>query len=185
MRESYIFLNRRGAEDAEEKKRDMSFVLPSQCVLRPAHASDIWQIRKLVFSAKLDPTQLRWQQFFVIECDSKIVACGQLRSFSGAQELGSLVVVPAWRNQGLGSCLVKHLIKQSTQPLYLECASRLTQFYTSFGFLPISWKEVPSPLKWKFGITQLATKVVPIMSVTVMQYTQFQTSRDEKPTPLS
>ncbi|MBE9227454.1 GNAT family N-acetyltransferase [Phormidium sp. LEGE 05292] len=148
----------------------MSFVLPPECVLRPASASDIWEIRKLVFSAKLDPTQLRWQQFSVIECDRKIVACGQLRSFSGAQELSSLVVLPAWQKQGLGSYLVKHLIQQSTQPLYLECASWLEQFYTRFDFVSISWREVPSPLKEKFRITQFATKVIPVMSLKVLQY---------------
>ena len=148
----------------------MSFVLPSECFLRPASASDIWEIRKLVFSAKLDPTQLRWQQFSVIECDRKIVACGQLRSFSEVQELSSLVVLPAWQNQGLGSYLVKHLIQKSTQPLYLECASWLEEFYTQFGFVSVSWREVPSPLKEKFRITQFATKLIPVMSLKVMQY---------------
>jgi amino-acid N-acetyltransferase len=159
--------------------------LPTGCILRPASASDIWQIRKLVFSAKLDPTQLRWQQFYVIECDNKIVACGQLRSFSGTQELSSLVVVPAWRKQGLGSYLVKHLIQQASQPLYLECASWLEQFYTGFGFVSISWREVPSPLKEKFRMTQLATKIVPIMSLKVMQYRGVEMPTDEKQTPLS
>jgi len=163
----------------------MSFVLPSECVLRPASASDIWQIRKLVFSAKLDPTQLRWQQFSVIECDGKIVGCGQLRSFNGAQELSSLVVVPVWRNRGLGSCLVKYLIQQSTQPLYLECASWLEGFYNRFGFVSVSWRDVSSPLKWKFGFTQFATKIVPVMSLKVMQYRGFETSIDEKETSLS
>jgi len=163
----------------------MSFVLPSECVLRPASASDIWQIRKLVFSAKLDPTQLRWQQFLVIECDRKIVACGQLRSFSEAQELSSLVVLPAWQNQGLGSYLVKHLIQQASQPLYLECASWLEEFYTRFGFVSVSWREVPSPLKEKFRFTQFATKLVPIMSLKVMQYSGVEPPTDEKQTPLS
>lgn len=163
----------------------MSFVLPSECVLCPASASDIWEIRKLVFSAKLDPTQLRWQQFSVIECNSKIVACGQLRSFSEAQELSSLVVLPAWRNQGLGSHLVKHLIQQASQSLYLECASWLEQFYTRFGFVSVSWREVRSPLKEKFRFTQFATKLVPIISLKVMQYRGIENSTDEKQTPLS
>ena len=163
----------------------MSFVLPPECFLRPASPSDIWQIRKLVFSAKLDPTQLRWQQFSVIECDKKIVACGQLRSFSEAQELSSLVVVPAWRKQGLGGYLVKHLIQQASQPLYLECASWLEEFYTRFGFVSVSWREVPSPLKEKFRFTQFVTKLVPIISLKVMQYRGVETPTDEKQTPLS
>ncbi|WP_201262637.1 GNAT family N-acetyltransferase [Gloeocapsopsis dulcis] len=145
--------------------------LPSECSLRPARKDDIWTLRKLVLSAKLDPTQLHWAQFWVIECHQKIVACGQLRSFKTAQELGSLVVSPAWRDRGLGSYLVKYLIAQATQPLYLECVgSRLAEYYTRFGFVPISWQALPQSLKLKFGISQLAAKLIPFLSVTIMQY---------------
>lgn len=145
--------------------------LPIGCFLHPACAKDIWAIRKLVLRAKLDPTQIHWSQFWVIESKQRLVACGQLRCFPGAQELGSLVVAPAWRNRGLGTYLVKHLIQEATQPLYLEClGSRLAQFYTRFGFVPISWQELPQPLKWKFGFSTLVSTLFPIISVTVMHY---------------
>lgn len=150
---------------------EQSSLLPSGCILRPARANEIWTIRKLVLSAKLDPTQLRWSQFWAIECEGRVVACGQLRSFPGAQELGSLVVAPAWRGRGLGRYLVQHLIQEATQPLYLEClGSRLARFYTRFGFVPISWQELPRPLKWKFGVSQVASRLLPVISVTIMQY---------------
>nr|WP_246841326.1 GNAT family N-acetyltransferase [Chroococcidiopsis sp. TS-821] len=145
--------------------------LPLGCSVRQARRNDLWTIRKLVLSAKLDPTQLNWSQFWVIECQQKVVACGQLRNFQTAQELGSLVVSPAWRDRGLGSYLVKHLIAQATQPLYLECVgSRLAEYYTRFGFVPISWQALPQSLKLKFGISQLAAKLIPFLSVTIMQY---------------
>jgi amino-acid N-acetyltransferase len=140
-------------------------------MIRPAKAEDIWTIRKLVLSAMLDPTQLRWSQVWVIECSGQIVACGQLRSFKGAQELGSLVVAPAWRDRGLGSYLTQHLIEQANQPLYIEClGSKLARFYSRFGFTPVAWQELPPPLKRKFGFTQLAAKLVPIISVKIMKY---------------
>jgi amino-acid N-acetyltransferase len=109
---------------------ERSSSLPAGCVLRRASAKDIWRIRKLVFSEKLDPTQLRWQQFWVIEREGQLVACGQLRNFPGAQELSSLVVVPAWRDRGLGTYLTKHLIQQATEPLYLECLGRNGRCFT-------------------------------------------------------
>ncbi len=150
---------------------ELSSLLPPGYVLRPARAEDIWEIRKLVLSAKLDPTQLRWSQFWVIEREGRLVACGQLRSFSGAQELGSVVVARAWRGRGLGSYLVKHLIQEATQPLYLEClGSKLARFYTRCGFVPIAWQELPQTLKWKFGVSQVASRLLPILSVTIMQY---------------
>ncbi|HAJ64603.1 MAG TPA: GNAT family N-acetyltransferase [Cyanobacteria bacterium UBA8543] len=145
--------------------------LPPGCVLRPACAQDIWAIRKLVLSAKLDPTQIRWSQFWVIECEECVVACGQLRSFSEAQELGSLVVAPAWRGRGLGSYLVKHLIQEATGPVYLEClGKKLADFYTRFGFVAIAWQELPQSLKWKFGVSQLASRLLPMICVIIMQY---------------
>ncbi len=144
--------------------------LPNGSVIRRATAKDLWPIRKLVLSAKLDPTQLRWQQFWVIDCEGKVIACGQLRSFGEAQELGSLVVAKDWRNQGLGTILSKHLIHQATQPLYLECLGQyLASFYRRLGFVPVSWQTLPRPLKFKFGLSQLAKTVLRV-PVQIMQY---------------
>jgi len=144
--------------------------LPAACILRRACEQDIWSIRKLVLSAKLDPTQLRTQQFWVVECHGVLVACGQLRNFSGAQELGSLVVVPAWRGRGLGTLVTKHLIEQATQPLYLEClGKKLVHFYSCLGFVPVSWQELPQSLKFKFGLSRLAQILLKI-PVGIMQY---------------
>ena len=149
---------------------ESSVLLPSECSIRPASAQDIKSIRMLVWSARLDPTQLRWQQFWVIECNGDLVACGQLRNFAGAQELGSLVVMKDWRDRGLGSYLAKHLIAQATQPLYLEClGKRLASFYTRFGFTEVSVQELPQSLKFKFGLSQLGKTLFRI-PVTIMQY---------------
>jgi amino-acid N-acetyltransferase len=124
----------------------------------------------LVFQAKLDPTQLRWSQFWVVVCEGHLVACGQLRGFSEAQELGSLVVAPAWRGRGLGIYLAKHLIQAATQPLYLEClGKKLALFYRRLGFVPVEWQKLPSSLKWKFGPSYLGSILVRL-PVTIMQY---------------
>jgi amino-acid N-acetyltransferase len=149
---------------------ESSFSLPSECTIRPASAQDIKSIRMLVWSAKLDPTQLRWQQFWVIECNGDLVACGQLRNFAGAQELGSLVVAKDWRDRGLGSYLAKHLIAQATEPLYLEClGKRLASFYTRFGFVEVSVQELPQSVKFKFGLSNLAKTLFRI-PLTIMQH---------------
>lgn len=130
--------------------------LPDACILRPAKQQDTWTIRRLVISALLDPTQLHWQQFWVIECNGKVIACAQLRNFLEAQELGSLVVAKEWRKKGLGTLLTQHLIQQAHQPLYLEClGDRLASFYGRFGFVPASWKDLPRSLQRKFGISRV------------------------------
>lgn len=147
-----------------------NFSLPSGCTIRKATYEDMWSVRWLVFSSVLDPTQLMWQQFWVIQCQGNVVACGQLRNFSQAQELGSLVVAPAWRGRGLASFLTHHLIVTATQPLYLEClGERLAEFYKGFGFVPIVFEDLPKSLQRKFQISQLAKKLLKV-PVVFMRY---------------
>ena len=135
--------------------------LPDGCVLRPARREDAWAIRRLVLSALLDPTQLRWKQFWVVECGRKITACGQLRTFPQAQELGSLVVAKEWRKKGLGTVLSQHLIQQANQPLYLEClGDRLANFYERLGFVPTCWQDLPRSLQRKFGTSQFVARLL-------------------------
>lgn len=146
--------------------------------LRPATAKDLWLIRWLVLSAWLDPTQLRWQQFWVAESEGTVIACGQLRQFEGAQELGSLVVARRWRCQGIGRHLTEQLIKvafsrkgnnlqgnnltdgkaqtrpEETMPLYVECLGQsLKVFYEKLSFVPVQLAEMPPAMQRKFSFT--------------------------------
>jgi amino-acid N-acetyltransferase len=141
--------------------RQSDLSLPSGCTLRQATSQDMRSLRWLVFSAMLDPTQLRWQQFWVIEFQGDIIACGQLRNFPQAQELGSLVVTPTWRGRGLATFLTQYLITQATEPLYLECLGKqLAQFYNRFGFVQIDFENLPKSLQNKFKISQLGKKIL-------------------------
>ncbi|MBF2005358.1 GNAT family N-acetyltransferase [Chlorogloeopsis fritschii PCC 9212] len=159
--------------------KNNNLCLPDACIIRKATSADIWSIRWLVLSAKLDPTQIRWQQFWVIECNGKVVACGQLRNFTAAQELGSLVVAPAWQNGGLGSYLTQHLISSATQPLYLEClGKRLAKFYSRFGFVPVCWGDLPRSLQNKFRISELGRKLR-VVPVVFMQHKEQETGLGE------
>jgi amino-acid N-acetyltransferase len=144
--------------------------LPDNCLVRPAQPTDRWTIRKMVFGARLDPTQIRWHQFWVIECAGEVVACAQLRSYADAQELGSLVVNSDWRNRGLGTYLTLHLIQQAEKPLYLEClGDPLVQFYQRLGFSRVTWQALPKSLKRKFGVTQ-AIATLFRLPIALMQY---------------
>jgi len=149
-------------------RNSLNIELPNGCILRPATLQDRIAILLLVLKALLDPTQLRWQQFWVIESHKQIIACGQLRQLNDVEELGSLVVSQAWRGQGLGTILVQHLIQHSTKPLYLEClGKRLADFYTHFGFVPVEFSDLPASLKPKFGISNWA-KILLKIPVTFM-----------------
>ena len=133
----------------------MSNSLLSKCQLRQASPQDIWTIRWLVLGAFLDPTQLKVEQFWVIELEGQIIACGQLRTFEQAQELGSLVVKRTYQNKGLGTHLTQHLIEKSTTTLYVECLGvNLKTFYQKLGFIEVNFDTISSSLPKKFRITK-------------------------------
>lgn len=133
--------------------------LLEKCNVRKAISQDIWAIRWLVLAAFLDPTQLKVEQFWVIELDRKIIACGQLRSFEKAQELGSVVVKKTYRNQGLGTYLTQHLIEERTGTLYLEClGNKLKNFYKRFGFIEVNFETSSPQLPEKFRVTKTLAK---------------------------
>lgn len=137
-----------------------SIELPPGYIFRPACAKDTWAIYRMVYAELLDPTQLYWQQFLVIERHGRLVACGQLRRFPGAQEVGSLIVVKQERSKGFGTYLTKHLVEQATEPLYLACGFRLIPFYARLGFVQIPWLMLPCPLKLKYGFSKLGTTLL-------------------------
>lgn len=146
-----------------------SLDLPSGFILRRATAKDTKTILEMVYAEFLDPTQLHWANFWVIEYSGCLVACGQLRSFFGVQEIGSLVVKLPWRGRGLGTILVKHLIQQATQPLYLTCGDRLASFYARLGFVPISWFTLSCHLRLKFVFPKIIS-ILRLKHLAIMQY---------------
>lgn len=149
-----------------------------QMVIRPARAGDGWRIRFLVLSAWLDPTGIEPSRFHVVEREGKVIACGQLRPFADALELGSLVVDPAWRGQGLGTWLTRYLIDragsgampEAFRPLYLEClGSKLVNFYSRFGFVPVAIGELPPLIARKFRTTAAIARLF-ALPLTIMHY---------------
>ena len=142
----------------------------SEYHLRAATADDRWNIRWLVLSEGLDPTQIRWSQFWVAEAHGRVVGCGQLRQFDEAQELGSLVVARSYRHQGIGSALTRALLVSATHPVYLECLGQsLAQFYAQLGFEVTSLAQLPMALQRKFALTNRLARLLHLPLV-LMKY---------------
>lgn len=126
---------------------------PPGVSVRPAAASDQTLIRQWVRDARLDPTSLRWPQFVIAEIDGEVVGIGQVRP--AAPELGSLVVRPDRRGEGIGGALIRALLARHPGDMYLECRPALVDYYTRFGFDRIPWHAAPWPLKLKAGLGNL------------------------------
>ncbi len=113
--------------------------------LRPATQSDQRDIRKLIRQVRINPTGLDWCQFVVaVTPVGELIACGQVKIHGdGSRELASIAVMPEYRNEGIASTIIAHLINIYPKPLYLTCRSSLETFYQQFKFQTIREDEMP------------------------------------------
>ena len=127
--------------------------------IRKAKKEDRWKIRCLVWRACLNPTDLDWGRFVVgVDTSEKVVACGQIKIHrDGSKELASLVVAPKYRNRGLAHRIIKNLISDSDDNIYLICKVSLAGFYRKFGFMVVKKKDLPSYFKRIFGLIPFLT----------------------------
>jgi amino-acid N-acetyltransferase len=113
--------------------------------LRPANETDAPGIRALVHQAQLNPLDLDWQRFVVaVSLDGELVGCGQVKTHrDGSRELASIVVAPAFRNQGIARAIIEHLMARHPGILYLTCRHSLGPFYEKLGYRRVQQDEMP------------------------------------------
>ena len=118
----------------------------SSHTLRPAGEADASAIKHLIRSAGINPMDLDWRRFIVaVDGQDQVIATGQIKPHHKGDilELASIAVVEEHRDRGLARAIIEHLLQDSPRPLYLTCRSRLEPFYQKFGFLPLSYDEMP------------------------------------------
>lgn len=113
--------------------------------LRPATAADQDIIQQMVRAARINPTGLKWERFWLaVTPQDEIIGCVQIKPHAdGSRELASLVVAPSWRGRGVARAMIEHLQSLNPPPLYLMCRSSLGAFYTRFGFQPLDAGQMP------------------------------------------
>ena len=137
-----------------------NFFHMSDLQIRPATEQDDATIKQMVSKEHLDPTSVKWQHFLVAERDagdgtSQIVGIGQVKQYPGCLELGSLVVLPEFRGQGIAGELIRALEARAGRPLYLTCRDRMQGYYAGFGYERIPILKAPSAILWKLLFTRL------------------------------
>ena len=123
--------------------------------IRSATSDDAATIKRMVYSARLDPTSLKWHNFLLAEYEGHVVGIGQIKPYPGCEELGSLVTRRKYQGQGIAARLIEALESRAGRPLYLLCASNMEGFYQRFGYETINWWQAPPFLKLKLLPTLL------------------------------
>jgi len=113
--------------------------------IRPARETEAPQIRDLIHQVGINPVGLDWKRFVVAVDDrDEMIGCGQLKPHGrDVLELASIAVYPEHQGKGIGSAIIKHLLKDSPRPLYLMCESANGPLYEKFGFQAIPYEEMP------------------------------------------
>lgn len=113
--------------------------------LRPANADDFTALKNLVYTARINPTGLKWPRFVIAENDlDEIIGCAQIKSHrDGSHELASLVVAADYRGLGIARSMVAHLTANHEGDLYLTCRSSLGGFYEKLGFVTLAEHQMP------------------------------------------
>ena len=124
-------------------------------MVRPAAIGDVPEIHHLLeiyaSQGNLLPRTMgelyrHLRDFFVIEMDGRVAACGALEIFTEALgEVRSLVVVDDYKGQGLGRLLVERIIDEA-RAIGLKRLMALTYvpaFFHKLGFQTVSKDTLP------------------------------------------
>jgi N-acetylglutamate synthase-like GNAT family acetyltransferase len=88
-----------------------------------------------------------WQNYWVIEQNNRLIACGKVTCYRTYAVLSDVVVSPEHRQQGIGSFLVKSFIQQTKNPLYLACFPNRVRFYQRLNFAPVDARSLSAHLR--------------------------------------
>jgi N-acetylglutamate synthase-like GNAT family acetyltransferase len=126
--------------------------LSSGAQLRPARASDLPSIERLLTTSQLPLAGVAdsLPGFVVAESDGAIVGTAALEVCCDNALLRSVAVAPEWRSRGLGRALVTRVIADAEarglRALYL-LTTTAEHYFPSFGFQEVARSEVPGDVQ--------------------------------------
>lgn len=117
-------------------------------IIRPAVERDQADIIALVQSERLNPHGLAWPNFLLAADAEHLVGAVQLRQHSdGTRELGSLVVRPDARGQGLAARLIDVLLAAHRERVFMITGAAFASRYQRWGFRRISAMAAPFAIR--------------------------------------
>lgn len=110
-----------------------------------ASEADMPAIEQLAKRFDLDCENISMNQFLVAKRNNKIIGFGRLRKYPACTEIATVGVIPEEQKRGVGSLLVKELIRSGPDEIFVTCV--ISGFFKKFGFQLV--KQYPSVLQKK------------------------------------
>ena len=133
--------------------------------IRPAREEDQETIVYFIRQAKLNPRNLKWQNFLVAEDNGNVVGVRQVKVYEqGTREIASGFVLPEYRRQGISAELMKALLARETGPLYTMVNEKRAPYYEPFGFRRVDPSQLPSDFRKEYRIGRIVTTLRSLFS---------------------
>ena len=133
--------------------------------IRPARQEDQETIVSFIRQAKLNPRNLKWQNFLVAEENGQIVGIRQVKVYKqGTREVASGFVLPEYRRQGISAQLMKALLARETGSLYTMVNEKRAPYYEEFGFRRVDVNQIPSDFRKEYRVGRIVTTLMSIFS---------------------
>ena len=106
-------------------------------IVEPATPADMVGVEACVRRFRLDDEGLNADQFVVVREAARVVAFGRIKPYTDVYELGCVGVLEEERGRGLGTLIVRDLIRRFPTPdVYIT--TDLPEWFARFGFAPIA-----------------------------------------------
>ena len=129
----------------------MLYSNPIDILVSSANERDMPVIEQLAKSFDLDCEKLSWKQFVAAKKNDTIIGFGRLREYPGCTEVSTVGVVLEERNKGVGTAIVKELIRMGHSEIFVTCV--IPDFFRRFGFFAV--QHYPSVLQKKVDFCKL------------------------------
>ncbi len=128
-------------------------------IIKKATKKDLSSIIRLIRSERADGRKVSYGQFLVAKDKNEIIGCVRIKELKDCLELGTLVVLPKYRNKSIGSKLVKSILaKDKRRPIYLLCFTEMASFYSKAGFVKISVNSIPETFRDEYLLVRSKLK---------------------------
>jgi N-acetylglutamate synthase-like GNAT family acetyltransferase len=113
--------------------------------------NDFLEIERLAKSFDLDWEDASYGQFLVAKKENQIIGFGRLRVYETCAEIATVGVIQPERNKGIGTALVRELIRYGPDEVFVTCV--IPRFFARIGFFPV--KQYPAVLQKKVEFCKL------------------------------
>ena len=116
-----------------------------------ASEKDLPDVERLAKSFDLDWEDAALQQFIAVKKNDEIIGFGRLRKHADCTEIATVGVIQPERNKGVGTAIVKELIRRGPHEIFVTCV--IPNFFSRIGFQSV--KQYPPVLQKKVDFCKL------------------------------